>query len=163
MELPSSEEDGGRWAQLMTLQPKAGTTLLLANVHLTHIRHATQLRAAQLKCVLTNVLQSNASCKMVLGDFNDESGSSTLGLLSAFARAEDCYVLGGGAEPRTSLLEAFHRQTPLCVDHLFVLPLNGAGTYPACTMARMVLNSPDEGSGLYPSDHFGVCVTLIMD
>lgn len=154
--LPSDEKDGGRVAQCVLLEPLPGVTLFAANVHLSHLAGATALRAEQLDVVLRAADASGARFRLIGGDFNADAGSDEMRDIRR--RATDAYALGGGAEPRTSLVSARR-----CIDYLFIYPLTDTNSYPVCTDARIVLDQSDEESGLYPSDHFGCSTTLILE
>ena len=159
IELPSSEEDGGRRAQLMTVGVLPGLSMLIANIHLTHLRDEA-LRRQQLAVILEEVRRSEASIRVIGGDWNTPAPHKMMQTVPA----ADCYVLGGGVEPRVSLLASREAGRPVCVDHLFTLPVSGSQTsYPSFIRAGIVLNEPDAGTGLYPSDHFGIRVTLVTE
>jgi endonuclease/exonuclease/phosphatase family metal-dependent hydrolase len=162
IDLPSSGPDGGRRAQLATLEIMPGRSLLVANIHLTHL-HDENLRRQQLNAVLEEMGKSAAPYRIIGGDWNTPVGSEVMQELTAQTGAEDSYVLAGGKEPRVSLLAAFHHGRFLCVDHIFSMPIAGRNTYPLFTDAAVVLNGPDSSNGLYPSDHFGLKVTLVPD
>jgi endonuclease/exonuclease/phosphatase family metal-dependent hydrolase len=150
IELPSSEADGGRRAQLLTVG-LPGLSMQIANIHLTHLRDEG-LRRRQLAAVLEEVQRSDAAIRVIGGDWNTPAPPEMIPMA-------DCYVLGGGAEPRVSLPEH-----AVCVDHLFTLPVSGPQTsYPTFIRADVVLNEPDVETGVYPSDHFGIRVTLVTE
>lgn len=161
IDLPSDAEDGGRRAQLLTIEIKPGVILLLANIHLTHLRNE-MLRRRQIRAVLEGMRSPVASIRLIGGDWNAETGSSILTDLVEKATAADCYVLGGGREPRASLLSPWLEGIPCCVDHFFAL--SGTTSFPTVVRAGVVLNHPDPSmSNIYPSDHFGIRVTLVLD
>ena len=178
IDLPSDAIDGGRQAQLLTIELAAGQTLSIANVHLTHLPD-DELRRRQLQAVLENMNDSDASFRIIGGDWNAATHSPILNEMMDRTPAADCYVLGQGADPRYSLLSFYRKGVSVCVDHFFALPLRAAESgssegqslavcgnrskpsiYPSFIRAGVVLNRPDAGSGLYPSDHFGIRVTL---
>lgn len=154
--LPADEKDGGRVAQCVVLEPKPGVLLFIANVHLSHIPGAGALRADQLDVVLRAADASGAAYRLIGGDFNADAGSDEMRAIRR--RAVDAYALGGGQEPRISLVTANR-----CVDYLFLYPFPGTTHYPHCMNARIVLNEQDAENGLYPSDHFGCSTTLILE
>jgi endonuclease/exonuclease/phosphatase family metal-dependent hydrolase len=157
VELPSNEADGGRNAQLLTIDLGSGIQLLIANIHLTHLPDH-QLRRRQLQTVIQPMLQSKAAFRIIGGDWNTDVATPILDDMMETAQAADCYVLGEGTAPRYSLLSFFQKGIPVCVDHFFTLP-SGTG-YPNFVRAGVVLDQPDVRLGLYPSDHFGIRVTL---
>ena len=157
VDLPSNEADGGRNAQLLTIELDSGDKLLLANIHLTHIPDH-QLRRRQLQTVTQPMLKSKAAFRIIGGDWNTDVATPILNDMMETAPAADCYALGQGAVPRYSLLSFFQKGIPVCVDHFFTLP---SGTvYTSFIGAGVVLDKPDVRLGLYPSDHFGIRVTL---
>jgi endonuclease/exonuclease/phosphatase family metal-dependent hydrolase len=141
IDLPSNAGDGGRKAQLLTIRLASGQTLRVANIHLTHLPD-DELRRRQLQAVLAVMQEEDASFRIIGGDWNTGHNSPILTHLMETAPAADCYVLGKGTQP-------------VEVDHFFALP-----PYPSFIRAGVVLDKPDAGSGLYPSDHFGIRVTL---
>lgn len=159
LELPSDEVDGGRKVQLVTVELTPGVRLLIANLHLTH-RPDDALRRRQLETVLAVMQDSKAVFRIIGGDWNAEPNDPTLLDMMETTPAADCYVLGKGAVPRASLLYFFRKGQSVCVDHFFTLPLSKKQTYPSFIRAGVVLDQPDAGSGLYPSDHFGIRITL---
>jgi hypothetical protein len=162
VDLPSNLADGGRMAQLVTLEVSPGYSMLLVNIHLTHLRDE-ELRRAQLKTILKEAREYVADVCIIGGDWNTAVGSPVLRELMEEAPATDCYTLGGGVEPRATLLSPFLEGHNYCVDHFFSLPISGRTTYPRFTDAGIVLNVPDPRNGLYPSDHFGIRVTLLPE
>lgn len=160
IDLPSSPSDGGRVAQLLTVGIHPGRSMLIANVHLTHLPDSQALRARQLETVLRIMQRSAETYRVIGGDFNAPSDSTEIRLLKEHGPAADCYQLGGGRGNRYSLLSALEEQIPYAVDHLFTLPQATTTTYPSFADATVVLDRPDETSGLYPSDHFGLQVRL---
>jgi endonuclease/exonuclease/phosphatase family metal-dependent hydrolase len=161
--LPEVPGDEPRKLQLAEIVLPGGDRLLIANTHLTHLRN-TGLRAAQAGFVAEKVSAFEAyKYRVVCGDFNAAPGSVELETLVSGTQAIDCYAAGGGAEPRYSLAEAYDRGMLICVDHIFALPHPGANTYPDFVNSAIVLNSKDHEKGIYPSDHFGISTTLVID
>ncbi|MDR3715500.1 MAG: endonuclease/exonuclease/phosphatase family protein [Puia sp.] len=167
LELSSVPEDPGRKAQRVEIEFLAGRILRITNIHLTHLRGQTALRKKQVAevCKWAEAVAlpgtGAVACNLVCGDFNAVLASAELATLKELTKAADGYSLGGGPEPRTSLLESFKRGRTLCVDYIFCLPV--ANRYPFCKDAAVVLNEPDALTGLYPSDHFGISVVLVTD
>jgi endonuclease/exonuclease/phosphatase family metal-dependent hydrolase len=162
IDLPASAADGDRKAQLLTLEPLPGYRMLIANIHLTHLRD-DHLRREQLQALLKAVTESDADTRLIGGDWNAEVDSPVLQDELRSVRAMDCYRLGGGTAPRISLLESLKNERPICVDHFFALPGSGRDLYPPVLHADIVLNNRDDATGLYPSDHFGIRITLVID
>jgi endonuclease/exonuclease/phosphatase family metal-dependent hydrolase len=161
VDLPSDAADGGRRAQLLTIEIKPGVLLLLANIHLTHLRNE-RLRRRQIRAVLESMRGPDASIRLIGGDWNAEKDSPNLSDLVEKTAAADCYALGGGKEPRASLVSPWLSGFPCCVDHFFIL--SGTTPFPSFIRAGVVLNLPEPGmSNIYPSDHFGIRVTLVVE
>lgn len=140
VDLPSSPADGGRSAQLLTLDLGAGLSLIMANVHLTHLQNSEALRLSQLEKVLAVMAGSEASYRLIGGDFNARPGSVLIEFLKTRINAVEC-------------IQHF-------VDYIFVLPSPKA-EYPSIIHAKIVLDNPD-ANGQYPSDHFGVQTTMSL-
>jgi endonuclease/exonuclease/phosphatase family metal-dependent hydrolase len=139
--LPSSPADGGRAAQLLTLELTPGISMLVANVHLTHLRNHHALRIEQLINVLKEISASSARHRIVGGDFNAEENSTEIQLIKERGPVID---------------SASH-----WVDHLLIIR-PAAEPYPKFTRSETVLDQPDAENGLYPSDHFGVHAHLLV-
>lgn len=159
--LPSSFADGGREAQLCSVVIE-GCTLLLANVHLTHLLdpEGSSLRSVQLQTVLSQLAQMPPhDLTLVGGDFNASMEAHELaafmklpwGLLDAFVhnkRAEKitCYASDG---------------TGLNLDHILSLPTCSRMAL-KCVDAKVVLHAALPPWGVMPSDHAGVSVILLV-
>ncbi|HUB62146.1 MAG TPA: hypothetical protein VL978_15630 [Puia sp.] len=141
IELPSSPADGGRVAQLLTLELDRGRSMLVTNVHLTHLRNSQELRIRQLASVLQEISTSSAHYRIIGGDLNAEENSTEIQLLK---------------EQAPVLHSASH-----WVDHLLIIR-PAAEPYPEITGSDIVLDQPDAEYGLYPSDHFGVHAHLLI-
>ncbi|HET6253945.1 MAG TPA: endonuclease/exonuclease/phosphatase family protein [Puia sp.] len=139
VELPSSLADGGRAVQLLTLELTAGRSMLVANVHLTHLRNQA-LRIQQLLRVMQEISASTAHYRIIGGDLNAEENSTEIQLLKERGPVID---------------SASH-----WVDHLLIVR-PAVQPYPHFTRAETVLDKPDAVNGLYPSDHFGVHAHLL--
>ncbi len=162
IDLPASAADGDRKAQLLTLVPQPGLSMLIANIHLTHLQD-DRLRREQLNFLLDAIRENNAEIRLIGGDWNAEADAAVLQDTLQPVRALDCYRLGGGRGPRISLLASLRNDRPICVDHFFALPGSGQKPYPSVVRADIVLDKPDAATGLYPSDHFGIRITLLID
>lgn len=141
IELPSSPADGGRVAQFLTLELTTDRSMLVVNVHLTHLRNGHELRIRQLMSALQEISVSAAHYRIVGGDFNAEGNSTEIQLLK-----ERVPVLHGVSH---------------WVDHLLIIR-PAAEPYPQITGPETVLDQPDAEHGLYPSDHFGVHARLLV-
>jgi endonuclease/exonuclease/phosphatase family metal-dependent hydrolase len=140
VELPSSAADGGRWAQVLILELPKGGPMLIANVHLTHLRNSEALRIHQLDSVLQEISRSPARFRIIGGDFNAEENSTEIQML----------------KERGLVIESASHW----VDHLMIIRPE-VKPYPTFTCSETVLDRPDATSGLYPSDHFGVHAHLL--
>jgi endonuclease/exonuclease/phosphatase family metal-dependent hydrolase len=141
VELPSSTADGGRSAQFLTLELPTGGLMLIANVHLTHLRNNEELRIHQVDSVLQEISRSTACFRIVGGDFNAEENSTEIQLFK-----ERGPVIGSASH---------------WVDHLMIIRPD-VSPYPKFACSETVLDRPDEESGLRPSDHFGVHARLVV-
>jgi endonuclease/exonuclease/phosphatase family metal-dependent hydrolase len=141
IELPSSAADGGRAAQLLTLELTPGRSMLVVNVHLTHLRNSHELRIRQLVSVLQAISRSSAHYRIIGGDLNAQENSTEIQLLK---------------EQGPVIHSASH-----WVDHLFIIR-PAAEPYPKFTDTETVLDQPDAENGVYPSDHFGVHAHLFV-
>jgi endonuclease/exonuclease/phosphatase family metal-dependent hydrolase len=139
--LPSSTADGGRIAQLLTIELMSGISMLIANVHLTHLLDNHALRIEQMISVLKEISASPARYRIIGGDFNAEENSTEIQLVKERGPVID---------------SASH-----WVDHLFIIR-PAAEPYPEFTRSETVLDQPDTENGLYPSDHFGVHAHLLV-
>ena len=161
LELPSSVTDGGRVAQFCSLKV-AGWSVLLVNVHLSHLPHpeGSSLRTEQLRTLLNRLGQMpRHDLTLVCGDFNASTDSSELApfmdlpwdLLDAFAQS-------GGAEKFTCRAP---EGQGLNLDHILCVPSCSRASV-SYREAVMVLNTATTPWGVMPSDHSGVSVTFAL-
>jgi endonuclease/exonuclease/phosphatase family metal-dependent hydrolase len=141
IDLPSSPADGGRSAQSLTLDLGEGLSMMIANVHLTHLRNSEALRLRQLEKVLSCMTGSAAPYRIIGGDFNARPDSALIEVLKNKIKAVEC-------------IQHF-------VDYIFALPSTVTPAYPSFIHSKTVLDRPDP-TGLYPSDHFGIQTTMIL-
>ncbi len=158
IELPSTPEDGGRSAQITRLRAAAGTRLLLANLHLSFVPEAADLREEQLAIVLAHpsVADAGGDLRVVCGDFNATLDAPELAPFLAPPYAlRDTYSLAKGSSRKPGTMPSFDGPDARAIDHIFVLP-DGQGAYAAVHHADIVLCGPEAATGLHPSDHCGV-------
>jgi endonuclease/exonuclease/phosphatase family metal-dependent hydrolase len=159
VELPSTAADGGRVAELCALEI-GGRSVLLTNVHLSHLPHAegAALRTEQLSALLNGIAQMpRHDLALVCGDFNASLDSSEF---SPFMEAPwalvDAYAQAGGAKKITC-------RTPegqdLNLDHILCLPSCSNAPVDYLDASVVLIGSTSEG-GVRPSDHAGVQVTF---
>ena len=161
--LPEVPGDDERKVQVAEVGIPGKHKLLIANTHLTHLRNI-ELRQEQAAFVADKVAAfAQYKYRVICGDLNATPGSVEINTLMSKAGAIDCYAAGSGAEPRFSLAEAYDRGIRICVDHVFALPFPGTNSYPKIVNSAIVLNSKDDENGIYPSDHFGISTTLVID
>ena len=163
-DLPVVPGDEDRKALQTEIDLPGSTKLCLTNTHLTHLGNASGLRTKQAGAV-AGIASANTSCRynLVCGDFNSVIGSEEMITFIRSASAIDCYWAGNGTEPRYSMTDAYKNGKFYCVDHIFVLPYPGKNSYPEFINSGIVLNIADEVTGLYPSDHFGISTTIVID
>lgn len=158
--LPSDPADGGRIAQLALLEV-SGTAMLVANVHLTHLRGAAPLRRAQVAATLAHPwFAQQRGARLLGGDLNTPL-EDLAGLFAVTPDWEvlDLYDAGGGAEPRGTHPTRRAAEDRWCIDFLLSVARPGKG-HPAVSRAATVLDEPGP-SGIYPSDHCGVMATVV--
>jgi endonuclease/exonuclease/phosphatase family metal-dependent hydrolase len=173
--LPDDQRDGER-AALIGQANYQGHAMTVASVHLTHLPDADGLRGQQLNAVLQHPMLARASgsapirneskgpVRLICGDFNTTPDGPVLGPLLASGTVADAYVLGSGAVPRGTLAPPFGPTWPVrdrCIDLIQYLP-DECNTRPRSRHACVVLSHPHPRIGFYPSDHFGVMVTLVL-
>jgi endonuclease/exonuclease/phosphatase family metal-dependent hydrolase len=141
IDLPSTPADGGRSAQLLTVDLDAGLSIMIANIHLTHLQNSESLRFSQLEKVLSCMAGSEATYRIIGGDFNARPESALIEVLKNKIAALEC-------------IQHF-------VDYIFALPSPISNNYLSFIHSKIALNSPD-AAGLYPSDHFAVQTTMIL-
>jgi endonuclease/exonuclease/phosphatase family metal-dependent hydrolase len=164
LELPADERDGERVAQVALIEV-GETSLVVANVHLTHLRDADKLREAQLRCVLRHpLMQMRKAIRLVCGDLNMTPASPVLSRLLKSHDAGsllDTYVQGHGEAERGTLAprEVSVGSRP-CVDYILSLA-DQEENHPVFTSSAVVLKNSEPRSGVLPSDHYGVATTLV--
>jgi endonuclease/exonuclease/phosphatase family metal-dependent hydrolase len=142
--LISQPADGERIAQRLDLVVR-GRPLRILNLHLTHLRNAAELRAAQLMEALDWADAGLAGGLVVAGDLN--------------ATAADPALAPLGLEPRPSTLQGarvgLESSRAMAIDHCVLLrhgPWREAALLRGC-------DAPD-GDGWFPSDHAAVGIAL---
>jgi endonuclease/exonuclease/phosphatase family metal-dependent hydrolase len=164
VELPADERDGDRMAQVGLLEI-GETSVVIANVHLTHLRDADALRRRQIETALSHpLLNMKQALRLVCGDFNTTPDGPVLKPLmreNDFGDVVDCYVAGNGPRERATLPPQDAAMTPRpCVDLILSLA-EAPEQHPVFTSSAVVLKNRDPDSGLLPSDHYGVATTLV--
>lgn len=159
LELEADERDGERIAQFAVLEDER-SRLVVANLHLTHLRDRNDLRTRQLQQVLSHSwMTAGRAIRLLCGDFNTLADGPVLaGFLgqSGYGHLQDAYVAGGGLTGRGSLVGQPGRK----VDHVLSLA-DAVSEQPVFTSASVVLDRPDPRSGILVSDHFGVATTMV--
>lgn len=142
--LPDDPADGERIAQAADLMT-CGRPLRVLNLHLTHLRDAAVLRAAQFQAALAWAQDGLPGALVVAGDLNATAQSPELAPL--------------GLEPTPSTLQGAHadgpRHTGLAIDHCVLLRRGGW----RATRSAPALDRPDP-AGWLPSDHAAVVLDL---
>ncbi|WPV00758.1 endonuclease/exonuclease/phosphatase family protein [Mucilaginibacter sp. cycad4] len=163
-DLPIVPEDNDRKAFRANVNLPSGKTITVTTTHLTHLSQHKGLRKSQAEALAGFVSASTAHpYHIICGDFNATPDSEAVMAFRELSKAADCYTQANGTEPRYSLAEAYYKTNKqVCVDQIFTLPLPGTDNYPRFINSAVVLNIPDEASGLYPSDHFGITTTLVI-
>jgi endonuclease/exonuclease/phosphatase family metal-dependent hydrolase len=166
--LPEHALDGERIAQFGVL-PCGSCEVLLANLHLCHLRDAGTVRRAEIDSILAHPwLHQERAARLLLGDFNATVDSPELmPLLNGTLgwNVLDTYAAGNGREPRATVsCQAGWwpaRRQDRCID--FILSLADTPlSHPRFRTSAVVLNQPDGETGTYASDHFGVATTMML-
>ncbi len=151
LQLPSDPADGERIAQLAQLVHQ-GQTFWMANLHLTHLSHASALRAQQLATTLAALHRLAGACPMVVGgDFNSGPGHAEFdGLRNAPWHL--CNPFDGLAKTTHCTDDGRN----LDLDHLLLSgwPRN------AVRHAAVVMDPRDTAAGTAASDHAAVMLDL---
>lgn len=158
--LPSSDADGGRTAQICSLDVR-GHAVLLVNVHLTHLSDGAALRARQLRAVLEHpVLVPPHDATWLCGDFNAALDSEELApfLQPPWSLVNEFASAGGGAKTTHTGADGQGQD----LDHILRLPTRTRADL-RLDGASLVLDRPDPISGVWPSDHAGVSVTAWLE
>jgi endonuclease/exonuclease/phosphatase family metal-dependent hydrolase len=154
LDLPADPRDGERLCQAGALR-WGDRTVVIANTHLTHLADADALREQQLRTLLGwPALAEADALRLVCGDLNTPLNGPLIqnALAGAYGPSlRDLYREGGGVERGTQ------PGSPRRIDALLAF---AAGPTPPARDAAIVLDRPRPGSGVLPSDHFGVAVTL---
>lgn len=161
--VPSDRRDGERVAQVGAME-LAGVLLTIANLHLTHLADADELRRRQLATVLHHSsVAGGVGPILVCGDFNTTFDGPVIGPLladSSCVNIRDAWAAGGGTGPRGTLVG---RAAPgPCIDYILSMALDGR-RHPRFTSSRLALDMPAEPGGILPSDHFAVTTILHPD
>ncbi len=159
LSLPCDPSDGERVAQVGTVAIR-GRVIRVANLHLTHLRDADDLRERQLDAILRACDdRSSPVATLLCGDFNTTVGGAVLGRLveGDTPRLIDAWSAGGGSLERGTIVS--RGPCGPCVDHVFGL-VHEETPPPAFWASKLVLDA--RGSrGILPSDHFGVMTDLL--
>ncbi|MDR7151617.1 endonuclease/exonuclease/phosphatase family metal-dependent hydrolase [Hydrogenophaga palleronii] len=160
--LPSSAADGGRVAQIVTLQ--AGQhTLRVANLHLSHLSgtEGAELRALQLHAVLKH-LQSlgPAGATLLCGDFNGELNSPGIAEFMASPWGlVDTFTLANSPRDATFINDQGQGQV---LDHVLLAPSLSAREVDIRSAATVLRCDRPDAEGVTPSDHSGLMVQLSL-
>jgi endonuclease/exonuclease/phosphatase family metal-dependent hydrolase len=163
LELPADPLDGDRVAQVGLLELER-FSVVVANVHLTHLRDAEQLRRRQIEAVLAHpLMQMKQALRVVCGDFNSLPESRLIsGLLDGkeHGNLRDAYIIGGGHADRATLPPRDAVPAGRCVDYILSVAAS-ADTHPLFTSSVVTFKRRHPSRGILPSDHYGVACTLV--
>lgn len=143
-ELVTHEADGERIAQRLDIVVD-GRPLRILNLHLTHLRNAAELRAAQLVEAIGWAGAGLAGGLVVAGDLNAAAVDPALSPLGLGPRAPTLQGARGGLQPNGGM----------AIDHCVLLrpgPWREVGLLRGCDVA--------DAEGWFPSDHAAVGVEL---
>jgi endonuclease/exonuclease/phosphatase family metal-dependent hydrolase len=164
VDLPADPRDGDRVAQICVI-PWWDREVIVANLHLSHLRDADDLRREQLQTVLSHPLFGQTDrMRLICGDFNSpREGPILAGLLASEGSmvVRDTFTTGGGTGPRSTLPpQEDGTLRDRCID--FILSVSDDDAHqPLFRSSGVVLNRPDPETGVLPSDHYGVATTLL--
>lgn len=165
MSLPTDPRDGERIALLARIDTPCGE-LLIVNTHLTHLRDRAALRRHQLATIFEHpwLTGSGQPVATILGGDLNTDLRELPDLLAAVPHGWsllDAYRAGAGPEPRVTMPAYWACSEDRCLDYLISVVRVDA-VHPRWTDAAAVLTEPD-AAGVFPSDHRGVAVTLVLD
>lgn len=155
--LPEDARDGERLGQWVSV--KTGhLSVLVGNVHLSHLKNEDQLREKQLQTLVHHrENQGRHDICLLGGDMNLKTDHPI------FQRLQDTsgfqpIVFEQGQSPLTSLNPLDDTEPDAgIIDHLFVK----SDKYNRVTArARPALNTPNGAKGLYPSDHMAIVADI---
>lgn len=160
--LPSSAADGGRVAQIVTLQA-AQHTLRVANLHLSHLPGAegAELRALQLNAVLKH-LQSlgPTGATLLCGDFNGELSSPGIAeFMESPWGLVDTFTLANLPREATFFNDQGQGQV---LDHVLLAPSLSACQVDIGSAATVLRCDRADADGVTASDHSGLVVQLSL-
>lgn len=161
LSLPSDPSDGERVAQLVALEAHSAR-VLLANIHLSHLRERGALRRSQLATLVAHPwFGQDWSAQFIGGDFNT-SVEMLPDLLKGLGEWNwnDGYAKGDGNADRATLPVNQPPADGRCID--FILSVSrDPDSHPRFQDAAVVLHEPK--NAIFPSDHRGVMVTAHID
>lgn len=158
--LPCDPADGERVAQLLAFDLD-GQPLLVVNLHLSHLRGRDDLRRDQIRALCDHSwFEREWQTRIIAGDFNTTPAS----IPSLFDAADgwhwlDSYPAACGSEPRATVPVDARPGEGFCVDYIISIARQPV-SHPEFHNAAIVLTDPTDG--VYPSDHRGVMVDLVL-
>ncbi len=157
-DLPGNSEDTDRKVFHVKIELAKSKIVELFNTHLTHLVNSP-LQQIQFKS-LTEIINANKNknIQLVCGDFNADINSKLMADFIQSCKAQDCYDLGNGIEPRYSLVDEYHKNNLVCVDHIFVLP--NIENNISIIDSHISLDDNRNEFNIFPSDHFGISTVL---
>lgn len=153
--LPSVAADGERIAQCVDVTPD----LRLLNLHLTHLQgaEADAMRRQQITTALDWAYEPNGPDVLVAGDLNAFASDLALDSLFRASKADRGPSEAAADAPTFQGERPGEAHPASAIDHCVVL--RGRGGWRIREYGRG-LNQADATSGIYPSDHAAVLVTL---
>lgn len=160
--LPTDSPTEERVALLTTIDWH-GALVNIANVHFTHLPDRLPLKRAQLGAVLDALAADDemvCRIKLICGDFNTPQREELLSGQDTWTFL-DSYVLGGGPSDRATIRGiGVDWPEPVCIDYILYARKSTESVRVRFETSAIVLNQPDEHTGVFPSDHFGVMTTM---
>lgn len=160
--LPSHAADGGRVAQIITLQ--AGPhTVHVANLHLSHLpgSEGAELRVLQLNAVLKQLQTLGpAGATLLCGDFNGELSSPGIADFTGSPWGlVDTYILAGSVREATCFNDQGQGQV---FDHVLLAPSLSTCQVDIRSAATVLRCDRPDADGVAASDHSGLMVRLSL-
>lgn len=159
--LPLEDAEDERISLTLEMDTPIGS-LVVTNVHLSHLEESEDLRRNQLVAAIEHGQPLNYSATwLCCGDFNWTLAEEDLRQVekSTGWLPFDCYAAGGGKLPGLTLPGGDSPRPGKRIDYILGLVREEADIF-CCAKSQIVLDHPDS-AGCYPSDHFGVMVEIM--
>lgn len=150
VDLPTNAQDGGRKAQTLVVEHEDGA-IAFVNLHLSHIRGASDLRLEQMEAILDQEILMDCEHIILAGDFNATADMPEMVWLKEHGFS-DCFEDCGGQAKGTSPLKNNERKA---IDFILI-----KSTSKTCSSANIVFDTYDSIKETYASDHLGISALI---